>query len=223
MRTETALDGISAKAIKVMNQSELQNRNSALDNATALQERADMYASLGALLHSPATSEYLDILKNLPELEAPETAIELAWSLLRQSAHDHTVEQIDDEYHDLFIGIGRGEVVPYGSWHLTGFLMEKPLGLLRADLRRLGFERIEGVSESEDHIASVCEVMSQLIVDNEFSAEVEQSFFNDHVAPWAGQFFSELQNASKASFYRSVGQLGDSFLSVEKQYLSMSV
>jgi len=163
MRTDTALDGAGVKAIKVMNQSELQSRDSALDNATASQERADMYASLGALLHAPASTEYLDILKNLPELEAPETAIELAWSLLRQSAHDHTVEQIDDEYHDLFIGIGRGEVVPYGSWHLTGFLMEKPLAALRADLRRLGFERVEGVSESEDHIASVCEVMAQLI------------------------------------------------------------
>lgn len=186
-------------------------------------DRANLYTSLGALLAAPASQEHCDALRALPEIETPETPVEMAWTLLRSAAYQHTLEQIDDEYHELFIGVGRGVVVPYASWHLTGFLMEKPLGLLRADLRRLGFERADNVKESEDHIASLCQAMAAIIAAEEIDFATEQEFFNQHLAEWAGAFFAELQSAGCASFYRAVGSLGESFIDIEKQYLSMPV
>lgn len=191
--------------------------------AAAATDRANLYSSLGALLAAPAGEEHLDILRNLPEIEQPESAVEMAWALLRRAASDYSLEQIDDEYHQLFIGLGRGVVVPYGSWHLTGFLMEKPLGALRADLRKLGFERSEGVSESEDHIASLCQAMAAIIIAEEIDFDTERTFFNKHISSWSDDFFRLLDEASCAGFYRAVGNLGKSFIEVEKQYLSMAV
>jgi len=204
------------KAFRISTDEEVAAREADLD-------RANFYTSLGALLAAPASAEHCQALCELPEIDNPETPIELAWTLLRTAAHQYTLEQIDDEYHELFIGVGRGAVVPYASWHLTGFLMEKPLGALRADLRKLGFERAENVKESEDHIASLCQAMAAIIIADEIDFETEQEFFNNHLAGWANEFFTEVQSASCAGFYRAVGNLGSCFVDVEKQYLGMSI
>ena len=89
-------------------------------------------------------------------------AFALAWEGLRLAARQVTAEDADDEYHRLFIGLGSGELVPYGSWYQTGFLMERPLGALRGDLAALGFEREPGVYEPEDHVAALCEALPAL-------------------------------------------------------------
>jgi len=225
MQVEAANKDVGVRAsigtkIKISSEAEVGAREAEI--AAAI-DRSNLYTSLGALLVGPATAEHCAVLRELPEIESPESSMEIAWTMLRQSAADYTAEQIDDEYHRLFIGLGRGEIVPYGSWHITGFLMEKPLGQLRADLRKLGFERNEGVAESEDHIASLCQAMSAIILADEIDFETERAFFNDHIAPWAEDFFKLVQNSSSAGFYRAVGFLGESFINVEKQYLSMTV
>lgn len=206
----------SRKAIKVSTEGEIAAREADID-------RANLYATLGALFAAPASEAHCQALQGLAPIENPETSIELAWALIRAAAYDFTAEQINDEYHDLFIGVGRGIVVPYGSWHITGFLMEKPLGALRADLRRLGFERSEGVKESEDHIASLCQAMAEIIAADEIDFDTERAFFNDHIEPWAEDFFTLVDSASAAAFYRAVAQLGQSFIEVEKKYLAMAV
>lgn len=221
MQVDMAIKGESRepsarKAIKVSTEGEVAAREADLD-------RANFYTSLGALFAAPASEEHCTVLRELPKIENPETTLEVAWTLVRAAAHQYTAEQINDEYHVLFIGVGRGVVVPYGSWHITGFLMEKPLGLLRADLRRLGFERTEGVKESEDHIASLCQAMAEIILADEIDFATEKSFFNDHIAPWAEDFFHLVENAESAGFYRAVAQLGQSFIEVEKKYLGMAV
>ena len=50
-----------------------------------------------------------------------------------------------------------------GSWYLTGFLQEEPLAELRDDLAELGLGRA-GVTETEDHIAALAEVMRHLVL-----------------------------------------------------------
>ena len=206
----------SGKTIPVVTEDQLQLQRDQ-------RERAALYNALGALLAVPAQGDTLESLRSLPDAEDAETPLEISWQLVRRAAHSYDPQQIDDEFHDLFVGLGRGEIVPYGSWHLTGFLMEKPLGALRADLRRLGFERADGVSESEDHIASLCQVMAAIIIAEDIDFDTEKAFFGEHLAPWAPDFFSALQNAAAAGFYRAVGNLGHSFFEVEKNYLSMPV
>ena len=142
--------------------------------------------------------------------------------MLAMSAGRATPEDVADEYQTLFIGLGRGELVPFGSWYLTGFLMEQPLARLRADMRKLGFEREEGVSEPEDHAAALCEMMALLAEEGgPGSLEAQAAFFETHIGTWMTRFFRDMQQASSARFYRAVGQLGEQFINTDQRYLDM--
>src|SRR3954467_10488517 len=56
------------------------------------------------------------------------------------------------EFFALFIGLGRGELLPYASYYLTGFLHERPLARVREDLERLGIEGAGASREPQEHI-----------------------------------------------------------------------
>lgn len=186
--------------------------------------RANAYSLLGALLAKPPTKEILGLLRQIePESGTEGRDMASAWACLKLAGERATVESLDDEYHDLFIGIGRGEAVPYGSWYMTGFLMDRPLAVLRGDLAELGFERQEDVKEPEDHIAALCETMAMLITSDEHDIAVQRRFFQAHLEPWSGRFFKDLQNAKSAKFYKAVGQFGEQYIDFEQKYLTMLV
>jgi TorA maturation chaperone TorD len=185
--------------------------------------RANTYGLLGNLLARVPDSRTLERLRGIEVAEEEQGGLmAAAWKTLAMAAQRATLDAVDDEYHTLFIGIGRGELVPYGSWYLTGFLMERPLAQLRQDLKLLGFERREDVKEPEDHAGALLETMCMMILDGEgISAHEQKQFFDRHIEPWMGRFFEDLQNAESASFYSAVGLLGEQFVEVEKQYLAM--
>jgi TorA maturation chaperone TorD len=188
------------------------------------QFRANSYGLLAALFASPPAAELVDLLRQIedPTPNHSESTMGAAWKMLKLASEGATVESLDDEFHDLFIGVGRGELVPYGSWYMTGFMMDKPLADLRADLARLGIERQEGVCEPEDHVSALCEAMAVLVTSgNELPFSTQQRFFNEHVGPWMGAFFRDLQTAKSAYFYRTVGRLGELFIDLERNYLAM--
>jgi TorA maturation chaperone TorD len=118
----------------------------------------------------------------------------------------------------LFIGLGRGELLPYGSYYLTGFLQERPLARLRGDLLALGIERAEGQYEPEDHAAILCEIMSGL-VSGSFAAppDSDRQVFEKHLKPWLGRFFADLERAEAARFYTRVGHVGRIFVEIETE------
>lgn len=188
--------------------------------------RSRVYALLGNLLASPPGA---DLLARLAAIEgnANGDALARAWRDLGRAARQTTgIEALDDEYHDLFIGIAHGELLPYASWYLTGLLMEQPLADLRGDLQQLGIERRTSVSEPEDHAAALCQVMALLSYkpdSGEAAAgySAQRDFVARHLAPWIKQFFSDLENADSADFYRSVGQLGTAFMDFEGRYLDL--
>lgn len=187
------------------------------------QIRASSYALLAALLAKPPTEELLTQLQGIETESDNEKDIVNAWSMLKLAAQRHNAELIADEYHVLFIGLGRGELVPFASWYLTGFLMEKPLAHLRQRLLELGFEQQENIYEPEDHAAALCEVMSQLILDEETDFETERDFYENFISNWMKRFFNDLQETETSGFYRAVGQLGEAFLDIENRYFSMMV
>jgi len=185
------------------------------------QLRANVYGLLAHLLAAAPDGPSLELLQQINgQGDGQDTMLGAAWSMLRQAAQRTTPNALRDEYHDLFLGMGRGELVPYGSWYLTGFLMEQPLAQLRSDLKRLGFERQEGVSEPEDHAAALCDVMSMIIAgEAAASLETQADFFHRHVHSWMERFFRDMQQATSARFYRAVGQLGEQCLQVELEQL----
>lgn len=175
--------------------------------------RAQEYALLAALLARPPDAV---LLRKLARLESDGTALGLAHKRLATAADGKDPAAVAREYFDLFIGVGRGELLPYGSYYRTGFLHERPLARLRADLDMLGIERAEGQCEPEDHTAILCEIMAGL-VGGEFAAPVERQryFFERHLAPWIARFFADLEGAEGADFYRPVGAIGRLFIEIE--------
>jgi TorA maturation chaperone TorD len=183
--------------------------------------RASAYALLAALLRAAPDQALLDYVSGLSAgVEGEIDELAEAMDELAKAARTQDVARLELEYNDLFIGVGRGEVVPYGSWYLTGYLMEQPLSDLRAHLGALGFERSENTCEPEDHVAALFEVFSVMIGDV-FSLARQQEFFQLRMQPWLGRFFADLGQARSADFYRSVARFGAAFLKLESAYLSM--
>ncbi len=183
--------------------------------------RADTYRVLGRLLAAPPDAATLDLFAHSP-VSDEDSFLAVAWRMLAMSAGRATPTDVADEYQALFIGLGRGELVPFGSWYLTGFLMEQPLARLRADMRKLGFEREDGVAEPEDHAAALCEMMALLAEEGGHASLAAQAeFFETHIGPWMPRFFRDMQQASTARFYRAVGQLGEQFINTDQRYLEM--
>jgi len=184
--------------------------------------RASAYALLAALLRAAPAQALLDHVSALLPAAGDVELDELgeAMAKLATAAQGCDPARLEQEYNDLFIGVGKGEVVPYGSWYLTGFLMEKPLSDLRDDLRALGFERSEDTREPEDHAGAIFEVFSVMIVDG-FSLTQQQVFFKTHMRTWLETFFSDLGEARSADFYQRVARFGAAFFKLESAYLSM--
>lgn len=187
--------------------------------------RAGLYGLLAALLGAPPAAATLDLLRGLDGDDSPLGAAMAAVVAAARMADPLMVER---EYTNLFIGLGRGELVPYASFYRTGFLQEKPLAVLRDDLAGLGIVAAPDRAEPEDHIATVLEVMGGLIdgsfgptSDAEADIGRQRIFFTAHVAPWAGRFFRDLETAGSAGFYRPVGRLGRQFVEIETEAFTL--
>lgn len=184
--------------------------------------RAQIYSLLARLLSRPPS---VADLRDLSHLAGGSSPIGAALSALGTRAETGNAADIADEFEALFQGPTDGALRPYASYYLTGFLYERPLHELRAEMTRLGFARNDGVSEPEDHIASVLEIMANLILGpmNDPAPIGEQRrFFDAHIGPWAEMFFADLQATDTAPFYHSVGTLGRIFIAGEKSGLSIA-
>jgi TorA maturation chaperone TorD len=181
--------------------------------------RAQEYALIALLLSRAPTD---DLLRNLGRLQVDASPLGLAHAALAEAARATDAEQVGREYFDLFIGLGRGELLPYGSYYLTGFLHERPLARLRGDLAAIGIARADDNPEPEDHAAILCEIMSGLI-SGDFPAPAgsDRQLFDKHMASWIGRFFADLERAEAAKFYRAVGTLGRTFIEIETQAFAL--
>jgi TorA maturation chaperone TorD len=186
------------------------------DIATA---RAQEYALLATLLIRAPDAK---LLERLARLRGEATPLGLAHAALAQAASKTTVERVEREYFDLFIGLGRGELLPYASYYLTGFLHERPLARLRADLAPLGIDRVAGNCEPEDHAATLCEIMAGLVGGQlPAPAGTDHRIFEKHLAPWIGRFFADLERTETADFYRQIGTLGRVFTEIETEAFAL--
>ncbi|APX22939.1 hypothetical protein GCM10011326_25060 [Salipiger profundus] len=184
--------------------------------------RADLYNFLGVLLARPPDRGLLD---QTAALTGDTSDVGQAVSTLARVAKLTKPATVESEYNRLFIGLGRGELLPYASYYLTGFLNEKPLALLRQDMTARGLARADTVFEPEDNIASLMEMMGAMIVGR-FGAPAslgqQKDFFNRHIGPWAGHFYTDLEAAKNSVFYAPVGRLGQVFMEIEAEAFRMS-
>ena len=182
--------------------------------------RAQEYALLARLLGAAPSQDLLDA---LAQLRGDATPLGLAHAALAEAADRITAQDAAREYFDLFIGMGRGELLPYGSYYLAGFLNERPLARLRSDLTRIGIERTDATTEPEDHAAILCEIMAGLASGQLGADENSQrDIFQKHMVSWMGRLFADMEaSAAAKKFYRHVGALGRVFLHIEEQAFAL--
>jgi TorA maturation chaperone TorD len=177
--------------------------------------RIQEYALFAALLRRAPDSE---LLRGLSEIRGDSTPLGIAHSALARAAEEADPASLEREFFDLFIGVGRGELLPYGSYYLTGFLNERPLARLRDDLHKLKIVRVENQTEPEDHAATLCEIMAGLVGGSfPAPADAQEKLFMRHLSPWIGRFFVDLDQSAKGSFYRNVGAAGRLFVEIETE------
>ena len=193
-----------------------------LDIAAEDRLRADFYNFLGLLLSGPPDQVVLD---QCAGLSGDETELGKAIGAMARVAKASKPQAVEREFNALFIGLGRGELLPYASYYLTGFLNEKPLAQLRADMAARGITRAANVYEPEDNIASLMEMMAGMIVGRfgePAPLEIQKTFWSKHIGPWAGHFFSDLEAAKNSVFYASVGSAGKVFMEIEREAFRMT-
>ena len=182
--------------------------------------RAQEYALLAVLLGKAPDA---NLLARLAVLEVNDSALGIAHTALARAAAQAKREDIEREFFDLFIGVGRGDLLPYGSYYIAGTLHDRSLARLRADLARLGIARAHVCNEPEDHAALLCEVMASLI-DGRFETppDADRDLFESHLEPWIDRFFADLEHARSAHFYRSVGMVGRCFMRIEREAFKLA-
>lgn len=184
--------------------------------------RADLYDYLGALLSGAPDGE---LLGKTADLTGDESDLGQAIAALSRLAKVTKTSTAEREFSALFIGMARGELLPYASFYLTGFLNEKPLAALRKDMIGLGLERAPNVFEPEDNIASLCEMMAAMIrgrFGDPTDLTKQRDFFNKHIGPWASHFFKDLEGAKNSVLYAPVGTVGRVFMDIEKEAFRMT-
>ncbi len=193
-----------------------------LDEETA---RAEIYGLLGRLFYAAPDAALLAQIRVAPT-EAPAAGgfLEEPWRALVGAARALPDEAIRAEYDALFGGVGKPEVYLFASHYLAGFLNEKPLARLRAELARLGLARSEAMPETEDHIAYLCEVMRYLIAGDDVTVSnltQQKAFFGEQIMPWAGRLCEAIGAHPAARFHARLAEFAAAFFSVESQGFDM--
>ena len=196
--------------------------SSALDEETA---RAELYGVLSQLYYAAPGPDVMAALRvAVTEAPADGAFLQEPWQALVGAARAHTDAAVAQEFDRLFGGVGKPEVYLYGSHYLSGFLNEKPLARLRADLDRLGLARDEAMPETEDHVAYLCEVMRYLIAGDDVAVcnlTAQRDFFSTHLQPWVLQLCDALAAPPQARFYAALAQFTRAFVAVEAQGFDM--
>jgi TorA maturation chaperone TorD/DNA-binding transcriptional regulator YdaS (Cro superfamily) len=205
--------GVSRKVLRPDLYGEPAGMGSAVDPIDA--GRSHEYELLATLLSSAPSAA---LLERIAQLNDDATPLGRAHANLADAASIALASEIEREYFNLFVGLGRGELLPYASYYLSGFLNERPLARLRDDLASLGIERAENNFEPEDHAATLCEIMAGFAAGRLLaSPEAQRTFFEKHVSRWMARLFADMEKAENAKFYRSVGTLGRVFLEIESE------
>jgi len=181
-----------------------------------------MYSFLASLLRTEPSA---DLIKQLTLLESDDTPIGKAIKILTKLASSLDLPSIRAEYVGIFIGVGRGEILPFASYYLTGFLKDKPLAKLRGDMQEIGIAVSSGI-DPEDHIATLFDIMAGLILgkfNRKFSIGEQRDFFNKHLAPWVDLLMRDIEASKIAVFYAPVGTIGREFIEIERSSFKMDV
>jgi TorA maturation chaperone TorD len=182
--------------------------------------RARGYRLFTHLFAKPPTKE---LLAQVSRITGDASPLGLAWIALADAARETSATAAGEEYFNLFVGVGRGDVLAYSSFYLAGFLHERPLAAIREDLARIGIARRPGIHEPEDSIATLFDAMAGMI-DGTYPASqaTQDAFFEAHIKPWAPRLFADIAVAPSARFYRAVADAARHWVDIETRALDIA-
>jgi TorA maturation chaperone TorD len=188
--------------------------------------RADLYGLIARLFHLPPDQALLDQIAATADQQdaADEAPLAKVWMDVVEVAKNNPAKAWHDEFDLNFISVGKPNIVLNGSFYMAGHLNEKPLVNIRRALEEFGLEAAEEVTETEDHISALCEVMRYLIAgdDLEISNLTNQRvFFNEHIRPWYDDLCDAIEGIPEMHLYRPVAALTREFLAIEGQGFDM--
>ncbi len=189
-------------------------------------QRAELYGLLARLWFAPPDAALFEQFA-VAVTEAPQRGafLEAPWQDLVAAMRAGGEQAASDEYEALFIGIGKPDILLYGSHHLAGALNERPLVALRTDLAELGLTRDTAIGETEDHVSFLLEVMRYLIAGDDVAVcnlERQRRFFRAHIQPWvADSLCVAVQQHPRARLYAALAAFSRAFVQVETQGFDM--
>lgn len=187
--------------------------------------RANFYGLLALVLARPMDDETLVEMRGLAK-HTDGTELGKAIAAFGALAVRTPRIKAEEEFTELFYGVGAGgEMSPYASFYLTGLVYDKPLAALRGDMAEIGIAPADDLTEPEDHIASLCEMMHGILTgayEGASGAAAARAFFERHLADWAGKFFEDLERARAAALYMPVGTIGRLFMDIEREAIEMA-
>jgi TorA maturation chaperone TorD len=190
--------------------------------------RADLYGLIARLFHQAPDQELLNqisaSISDGQESQADAAPLSLFWNSLVELTKNNPAKAWQEEFDLNFISVGRPNIILNGSFYMAGHLNEKPLVDIRRALETFGLEPAEEITETEDHISALCEVMRYLIAgdDVEISNLTNQRvFFNAHIRPWYDELCDAIEAVPEMRLYHSVASLTREFLAIESQSIDM--
>jgi TorA maturation chaperone TorD len=183
--------------------------------------RAGFYNLLARLFYAPPDAALLKSLAEAADIEAEDGELASAWRSVKQAARASDLEAVRDEYDTVFVGTGKSPVTLYACAYSIRYASEAPLAALRGDLARLGLSRREGVSEPEDHIATLCDTMRHLIAVKQADLAEQRSFFTRWISPSYAGLCNAIEEAPGTSFYKPVARFANAFLRIEQTAFDM--
>ena len=188
--------------------------------------RSDLYGLIARFFHLPPDQELLDQIAATANQQddSDQAPLAKAWMDVVEVAKNNPAKAWHDEFDLNFISVGKPNVVLNGSYYMAGHLNEKPLVNIRKALEEFGLEAAEEITETEDHISALCEVMRYLIAgdDVEISNLTNQRvFFNAHIRPWYDDLCDAIEVIPEMHLYHPLAALTREFLAIEGQGFDM--
>jgi len=188
------------------------------------QARGDVYALLGGLFSRPPDGALLRSLGAAPRLARAEgSAWPEAFNRLADARSVMDAAAAEQEYTDMFVGVGHSEVDLHASYWITAG--ERPLPELRAALARLGLGRRADAALMEDHLGALLETMRLLVAGGPgvlpAPVATQAAFFQRWLDPWPHRCCTAIDVCSIANYYRAVAECTKIFLAIERDSLAI--
>jgi len=187
------------------------------DDALTAQDaaRADLYAIIGRLFFAAPDESFLAAITRGDGEAAASGPLGAAWDELRDACKTADPVTLRHEFENLFGGVGKSQITPFSSHYMKDASPDRHLVQLRQILKSWSLSQSGAATETEDHVAGICDVMRFLIGESR-PLDEQWLFFNEFVYPGLAPFCEAIRRSVNASFYQCVAQFALAFLAVEK-------